>query len=441
LRSYRKSLELFERARHALAGGVSSQFRASEQPYPLFYARAEGTRVWDEDGNESLDFTLSQGPLILGHSNPTVLSAVATALSVGQLYAGQHLAELELAEALKRVIPCAELVRFCVSGSEAVQAALRLARAHTKKPAIIKFEGHYHGWLDSVAFNVNSPARPSSPDFEECEPIPWTTGMAPGLEKHLIILPWNDLDAVRKAFQKRGGEIAAIITEPIMCNNGCILPKPGFLEGLRELCDQYGAVLIFDEIITGFRVSLGGAQAYFKVSPDLAIFGKAMGSGFPISAIVGRQRIMKLLETGETIVAGTMNAQNASIAAALATVAQLEAGPEDTYARLYELAQLLRGALKEAATLYGHQILIQGLGPVFHVGFTLVSEVSDYNLTHSYDKIKYAQFCLNMREKGIRLIPRGLWYLSTAHTVEDVARCAQAARASFEEMEFASKSQ
>ncbi len=413
---------------------MSSQFRASELPHPLFYERAEGTRIWDVDGNESLDFTLSQGPLLLGHSHPAVLKAVSNALSSGQLYAGQHLEEMELAEALKRLIPCAELVRFCVTGSEAVQAALRLARAHTKRTIVVKFEGHYHGWLDSMAFGVSPPAKLSVSDGEECPPVPWTSGIAAGEERELMVLPWNNLAAVCKAFEKRGREIAAVITEPIMCNNGCILPTPGFLEGLRQVCDQYGAVLIFDEIITGFRVSLGGAQAHFKVTPDLSIFGKALGNGFPISAVVGVRKIMRLLENGETIVAGTMNAQNASIAAALCTVTQLETNSGETYARLFSLAQVLRESLQEAAAQCGHQLLIQGVGPVFHIGFTPLPSVRDYAHTLSFDKSKYSEFCTRMREKGVRLIPRGLWYLSVAHTEDDVARCAGAARSCFEEM-------
>jgi glutamate-1-semialdehyde 2,1-aminomutase len=434
LRCYQKSLDLFERAKHSLAGGVSSQFRASEQPHPLFYARGIGARIWDEDENESLDFTLGQGPLLLGHSHPAVLSAVQEAISRGQLYAGQHFAELQLAEALKSFIPCAELVRFCVTGSEAVQAALRLARAYTKKSRFVKFEGHYHGWLDNVAFSVNPPASSNLSGTESHPPIPWTTGIASGAENELIVLPWNNIDMVREVLRKQSSEIAAIITEPIMCNNGCILPQPGFLEGLREACDEYGIVLIFDEIITGFRTALGGAQSHFKVSPDLAIFGKAMGSGFPISAIVGLKRVMKLLETGQPTVAGTMNAQNASIAAGLATVTELANDSIHTYLRLYELAECLRKELETAASTHGHHILIQGLGPVFHLGFTSLAEVRDYADTHSYDKMKYYEFCRHMSDKGVRLIPRGLWYLSTAHSRADVEDCAKAARESFEEM-------
>jgi glutamate-1-semialdehyde 2,1-aminomutase len=433
LRSYQKSLELYQRAKQSLAGGVSSQFRASEQPHPLFYARAAGARVWDVDGNEYLDFTLSQGPMILGHSNPAVLDAVQKATACGQLYAAQHLAELELAEALKRVIPCAELLRFCVTGSEAVHAALRLARTYTGRSKFVKFEGHYHGWLDSVAFSV-SPAVTVSASRLDLAPVPWTSGIPAGAENEVIVLPWNDLERAEQFLAKRGQEIAAVITEPIMCNNGCILPEPGFLEGLRRACSRYGVVLIFDEIITGFRVALGGAQDYFKVVPDLAVFGKAMGNGFPISAIVGVQKIMDLLATGKALQAGTMNAQTAAVAAGLVTVSELEERSQHIYCRFYEQAEYLRTSLEEAAREYGHQVLIQGLGPVFHLGFSSLSKVTDYRDTLSYDQAKYRNFCNGMRERGVRLISRGLWYLSTSHTQTDIEECIKVARETFSEL-------
>jgi glutamate-1-semialdehyde 2,1-aminomutase len=392
--------------------------------------------MWDVDGNESLDFTLSQGPMILGHSNADVLKSAQSATSCGQLYAAQHIAEVELSEAIQRIIPSAELVRFCVTGSEAAQAALRLARVYTGKSKFIKFEGHYHGWLDSVAFSVSPPSN-SSVTEPTLTPQPWTSGISPGLEDEVIVLPWNDLERVQQTLKQRGSEIAAIITEPIMCNSGCIMPEPGFLEGLREACDHHGVVLIFDEIITGFRVAVGGAQAYFKVTPDLAIFGKAMGNGFPISALVGLRKIMELLTTGKALQAGTMNAQNTSVAAALATVLELERSSLQIYGQFYRLSKLLRASLEEAARGQGYEVLTQGLGPVFHLGFTSLSKVRNYQDTLSYDKDKYSAFCLGMRERGVRLMSRGIWYLSASHTQADIDECVSAARATFAEMKFA----
>ena len=436
MRSYEKSLDLLERAKKSLAGGVSSHFRALEQPHPLFYVRAAGARIWDVDGNESLDFTLSQGPMILGHSNAEVLESAQSATSSGQLFAGQHLAEVELSEAIQQIIPSAELIRFCVSGSEAAQAALRLARAYSGRSKYIKFEGHYHGWLDSVGFSV-SPAESSPVSGSTLTPVPWTEGISPGVEDEVIVLPWNDLEKVREVLRQRGNEIAAIITEPIMCNSGCIPPEPGFLEGLREACDRHGVVLIFDEIISGFRVALGGAQAYFKVTPDLAIFGKAMGSGFPISALVGLGKIMGLLASGKVLQAGTMNAQNTSVAAALATVRELQRNSKQIYGQFYRQAEVLRASLEEAAREHGHQLLIQGVGPVFHMGFTSLSRVRNYQETLSYDKQQYSAFCLGMRERGVRLMSRGIWYLSASHTDADIEEAVSAARTTLAEMKSA----
>ena len=416
-----------------LAGGVSSGFRASESPHPLFFSRGEGARLWDVDGNESLDFTLSQGPMILGHCHPAVHAAVCLADAKGQVYAAQHLEELELAETLQRLIPSAELIRFCVSGSEAAQAALRVARATTGRTRFIKFEGHYHGWLDSVAFSVNPPlsAPQAGPD---AEPVPWSSGIPAALSEDVIVLPWNDLAMVQKVLRQSGPEIAAVITEPIMCNNGCVLPEAGFLEGIRAACDHAGCVLIFDEIITGFRVALGGAQAYLNVTPDLAIFGKAMGSGFPISALVGKRKLMEVLTTGKAIQAGTMNAQNASVAAALTTVGELEKRSPQLYSEFGRLAGLLRSGLQAAAAEFGHSILIQGVGPVFHLGFTTRSQVKNYRETLDYDTRKYQLFAAGMRQRGVRLILRGLWYLSAAHTEADIECCIAAARATLSEM-------
>jgi glutamate-1-semialdehyde 2,1-aminomutase len=433
LRRYQKSSDLYERAKGSLAGGVSSHFRVFEQPHPLFFARAKGARIWDVDGNEYLDFTLSQGPMILGHSNPIVLDAIQKANSYGQLYAGQHLAELELAEAVQRVVPCAQLVRFCVSGSEAAQAALRVARVYTGRHKYLKFEGHYHGWLDSVAFSVN-PSGNAISAGSGMEPVPWAAGIPPVLKDEVLVLPWNDLKKVQETLKEHSSEIAAIIAEPVMCNNGCILPEPGFLEGLREACTRYGVVLIFDEIITGFRVALGGAQAHFKVTPDLAILGKAMGSGFPISAIAGSRPIMDLIASGGALQAGTMNSQNACVAAALATVTELEQKSQSMYGHLYQLSETLQKELVAAAKEHGHQVLIQGLGPMFHMGFTPASKVRDYRDTFGYDTKKYLAFCRGMRERGIRLISRGLWYLSTVHTSKDIDECVAATREAFSEL-------
>jgi glutamate-1-semialdehyde 2,1-aminomutase len=413
---YQQSHDLHERACRVLAGGVSSEFRKYNAPHPLFYARGAGSRITDVDGNEYLDFTLSQGPLILGHSHPHVLEQVARASNDGQLFAGQHLLELELAERLNRLIPCAELMRFSLSGSEADHAAFRVARAITGRNRFLRFEGQYHGWLDNVC--VSGPSLEALGPREEPTPVRWSQGLPEHIEDQSLVLPWNDLPLVERTLEKRHDEIAAIITEPVMCNSGCIPPEPGFLAGLRELCDGYGIVLIFDEVITGFRLGLGGAQKFFEVTPDLAVFGKAMASGYPISVLAGRRKFMQPIAEGKVIHAGTMNAGNPTVAAALATLDVLER--DGVHQRLFDLGQRLMNGLRDASQRAGHPLLVQGMGPMFHTGFTALASVRDFRDTLSYDKGKFARFVAGMQDRNIRLIGRGLWYVSGAHTEADI---------------------
>lgn len=418
MKSYTQSKALYERASRVLAGGVSSEFRKFNWPHPMFYTSAQGSRIVDVDENEFLDFTLSQGPLILGHSHPEVLEAVQKASAEGQLFAGQHLLEIELAEKFQRLVPCADLVRFSLSGSEADHAALRIARAVTGRPKFIRFEGHYHGWFDNVAWGIGGPSLDALGDYEAPTPLPWTQGLLPHTTDEFILLPWNNLALLERTLAARHAEVAAIITEPVMCNSGCIPPEPGFLEGLRRLCDQYEIALIFDEVITGFRLGLGGAQGYFGVTPDLAVFAKAMANGYPISALVGKQRWMQPVAEGKVIHAGTMNSSNATVAAALATLEVLER--ENAHAHIFALGQRLMNGLRAIAIETGQPLLVQGLGPMFHTGFTPLAKVRDFRDTLSYDRTKFGLFTREMQERGIRLIGRGLWYLSTAHTDADI---------------------
>ncbi len=424
--NYTESKALLERAQKVLAGGVSSEFRKYNHPHAIFYTHGSGSRIYDADGNEYLDFTLSQGPLILGHSHPHVLRSVQEYSQQGQLFAGQHIKEIELAEKLNQLIPSAEKMRFCLDGSEAVQTALRIARAKTGRSKFLRFEGHYHGWLDNVCWGISTPSVEALGSREEPNAYPWTQGLPKQTREEFIILPWNDLALVRKAVEEHHQDLAAIITEPIMCNNGCILPGEGYLQGLRELCDQYGIALIFDEVITGFRVSLGGAQRYFGITPDLSIFAKAFASGYPISAIVGKEEWMHLIEEARVIHAGTMNSSNATVAAALATIEVLE--QEQPYDRLFQYGKMLRDGLREAAAETGQNLRVEGLGPMFNIAFTDQKNVTDYRDTLLFDKAKLSRFVADMHDNGIRIIGRGLWYISTAHTEADIRAAISAAR-------------
>ncbi|HNP21124.1 MAG TPA: aspartate aminotransferase family protein [Panacibacter sp.] len=418
--TYSKSAELLERARQSLAGGVSSEFRKYNHPHAIFYSHAAGSRVYDVDGNEYIDFTLSQGPMLVGHNHPHVVKRVEEYARNGQLYAGQHLLEIELAEKLQKMIPSAELMRFCLDGSEAVHTALRVARAKTGKQKFLRFEGHYHGWLDNVAWGLSTPTLDALGPRASPNLHAWSAGLPAQVENNFILLPWNDLALLEKTVKARCDEIAAIITEPVMCNNGCIMPKDGYLQGMRDLCNRYNIALIFDEVITGFRTSLGGAQSYFKITPDLSIFAKALASGYPISAIVGKKEWMHLIAEGKVIHAGTMNSSNSTVAAAIGTLEVLE--NENVVERVYLLGNLLMAGLKQIGKKYRSNLLVQGLGPMLHTGFTDLATVNDFREVLQYDKAKLGKFIAGLHDRGIRVIGRGLWYISAAHTKEDIQK-------------------
>ena len=423
---YEQSATLLDRAKKVLAGGVSSEFRKYNHPHAIFYTHGKGSRIYDVDGNEYLDFTLSQGPLILGHSHPEVLQAVHDYSQRGQLFAGQHIREIELAETLQQIIPSAEMMRFCLDGSEAVQTAFRVARAKTGRKKFLRFEGHYHGWMDNVCWAISTPSPEALGSREEPNVYPWSEGLPESVKNDFITLPWNDLALVTKTVSARSHEIAAIITEPIMCNNGCILPEPGFLEGLRDLCNDYGIALIFDEVICGFRVAPGGGQEYFNITPDLSIFAKAIASGYPISAIVGKRAWMDVIEQGKVIHAGTMNSGNASVAAALATIGILQ--KDSPYDLLYRYGKKLMDGLKKVARETNQNMVVQGLGPMLHSGFSNHEIAKDYRDTLRYDKGKLGRFVAGMHDRGVRVIGRGLWYLSAAHEEKDIDQAIATAR-------------
>lgn len=421
-----KSKALFERAQRSLAGGVSSEFRKANAPHPLVYTRAEGVHLIDADENEYLDFALSQGPLVLGHSHPEVLAAVERASRAGQLYAALHEAEIELAEKLQQIIPCAELMRFSLTGSEADHTAIRVARAVTGRQKFLRFEGHYHGWFDNVAYGINGASLEALGAREHPNALAWTQGLPDRARDEFIVLPWNDLALVERTVEQRRDELAAIITEPIMCNTGCIEPAPGFLQGLRALCDRYNIALIFDEVITGFRVHLGGAQAYYGVTPDLAVFAKAMANGYPISVLAGKRKWMQPIADGKVIHAGTVNAGNPSIAAALATINVMER--DHAQEKMMRLGAQLKAGLQQAARETNQHLLVQGPGAMVHVAFTDLDCAKDMRDTLRFDKAKLGKFVLGLQERGIRILTRGMWYLSAAHTEADIDHAVNVAR-------------
>lgn len=416
---YQSSIEKWERAKRSLAGGVSSNVRAAAKP-PLYFQSANGNRIVDVDGNSYLDYVLGQGPMLLGHSPASVLDAVNKEMRQGQLYAGQHDLEIKLAEKIRELVPCADLVRFGNSGSEVVHAALRLARAYTGREKVLKFEGHYHGWYDDLLISVHPPLDLAGPR-DQPVPVPASAGQAKSVLETTLVSPWNDLEILGDTIERHADELAAIIMEPIMCNTGCIPPRPGYLEGVRELCSKHGIVLIFDEIITGFRMSLGGAQAFLGITPDLATFGKAMANGFPISCLAGKREIMEHIATLNVNHSGTYNSNVVATAAAWSAICELERIADEAYPRLNQLREELQRGLRDLTARLGINALAQGVGPVLHLAFTDRTSILDYRSFMEADQERYYKFAGKMLDNGIRILTRGLWYLSTVHTAEDIA--------------------
>jgi glutamate-1-semialdehyde 2,1-aminomutase len=429
---YSKSRSLLKRAEQSLAGGVSSNVRRGDKPLPLYFDSGVGSRLFDVDGNEYIDYVLGRGPLILGHTHSEVIEATCRQLWRGQVYAAQHEAEIELAEKIVRIVPSAERVRFGISGSEAVHGALRLARAFTGRELVIKFEGHYHGWLDNILYSL-SPSIDAVPDG-----LPESRGQFSARDSRVVVLPWNDTSAVESYLEANGQQVAAIITEPIMCNTAVIEPMSGYLEFLREITTKHGVVLIFDEVITGFRVSLAGAQGKYGIRPDLSIFGKAVANGLPMSVMAGREDLFELIASGKVGHGGTYNSLPPAIAAGVATLNVLGRENGSAYEKIRETGSTLMQGIRERAAKLGVPVIVQGDPSIFFVGFPLngavAPEVVDYKTSLGIDNDLYAGFVSAMAQRGVRIIPRGNWFLSSAHSEADVEQTLAAVEESLAEV-------
>ena len=424
-----KSRELYERSMRSLAGGVSSNIRLSELPVPLFFERAKGSRIYDVDGNEYIDYVMGLGPVLFGHAPNFLTEAVTHGMQTGQIFSGQHELEIRVSEMIQKVVPSAELVRYAASGTEAVQVALRVARAYTGRPKFIKFEGQYHGWMDSVAYSMAGAPLEQLGLYDSPNAVPGSAGLGPGTAEEVVVLPWNDIDVLRKALDRHHNEIAAILTEPI---TSCIMPEPGYLEEMRTLCDERGIALIFDEVITGFRVALGGAQELLGVTPDLSTFAKAMAGGFPIAMVTGKQNMMGLMEDNTVLHAGTLNSNIISMSAAEASLRKLMENDRAVYKQLYSTGTALMEGLRDQARKHEIEVLVYGLGPVFALAFTTAEKFTSYrDYRSNADEEKYARFRQGMLERGIRLPSHSLWFLSTAHTDDDVSQTIAAADETF----------
>jgi glutamate-1-semialdehyde 2,1-aminomutase len=411
------SRQLFESAKSFLAGGVGSGVRAF---LPIFVERGSGSHVYDVDENEYIDCLLSLGPLILGHRPERVIQAVTKQLvERGSMYGMPHRLEQVVCQKIIDALPSAELVSFANSGSEAVMLALRVARAFTGKQKIIKFEGHYHGWTDVIAFSSGPPLGAAGL-LHAPRPVP-DSPATPDLYGDLIIVqPWNNPEILEETIRRNRHEVAAVIMEPIMGNTGCILPKPGYLEFVRKITAENDILLIFDEVITGFRVAFGGAQAYYGVTPDLTTMAKALGGGFPVAAVAGKLEIMDLVARGDVGQYGTYCTSPLVMAAANAVLDEL--AEPNTYEQFFSLTNRLTSGLVEIITRAGHEVVCQGVGPFFQLFFA-DGPVHDYR--QAATKVRsapYVAFQRAMQERGVLFhsLPFENWFISKAHSDKDI---------------------
>jgi glutamate-1-semialdehyde 2,1-aminomutase len=418
LNRYAKSQALFAKALDLMPGGVSSPVRSfkSVGRDPLFIQSGEGAVITDVDGNSYIDYVMSYGPLILGHSHPAVQAAVAKQISHGASFGCCSASEVELAAMIRAAMPAVEMIRFVNSGTEAVMSALRLARGFTGRPLIVKMAGGYHGHVDALLVQAGSGAtthgHPSSPGIPE------------NVTANTLLIPFNDLSAAQAVFAQHGPQIAAVITEPVMGNIGVVLPEPGYLPGLRTLCDAAGALLILDEVMTGFRVHPGGAQGLLGIQPDLTCLGKIIGGGLPVGAYGGRRDVMRCVSpAGKIYQAGTLSGNPLAMQAGIATLRLLHDSKE--YTRLDVLTKQLEEGLRQSAKAAGVELSVQRCGSMITPFFSpRGATVKNYADALQCDQAAFARFFQGMLDGGVLIPPSQFeaWFVSLAHTQEDIKK-------------------
>jgi glutamate-1-semialdehyde 2,1-aminomutase len=428
-----RSRTLFERAVRVMIEGGSSPSRgpANYGDYPLFLHSGCGSHIRDVDGNQYIDWMMAYGALPLGHAHPRVAQAVAEAASSGALFAAATEIEVEVAELIHRLVPSAERVRFANTGTEAAMAAIRLARGYTGRPKFIKFEGHYHGWYDD--FLVNAHPQPVASLGHRRDPIRIadSSGLNARALDDTIVVPWNDLAAAERAVENHRGQIAAIITEGIMANIGVIPPEPGYLRQLRALARDNGILFILDETVTGFRIAPGGCQQYYGIDPDISTFGKALGCGFPVAALVGRAEIMEALSWGGVLHYGTQNSSRVGLHAARASLETLLENDTAGFKHLWAIGEQLGAGLRQAFADAKAPAIVQQVGPMLQVMFTTHPAIRDYrDFCAHVDRERYRQFAWALFPRGIYMSPSAALHsvTSMAHTPVDVERTVAAVR-------------
>ena len=421
---FAKSQALFERAQRSIAAGVNSGIRKMEAPVPLYFTRGSGANLWDADDNHYLDFQLGQGALLYGHAPAGMADALAAQARLGTHWAAQCELEIEVAERIQRMIPSAELVRFNNSATEVVMAAFRLARAHTGKRLILRFEGHYHGWGDEGLVGFANPVDKWGDDESPARTHP-SKGVIPEVLEQFIVARWNDPEHLRRVVARYSGQIAAIIFEPVLCNTCCLEPVAGLMTTIRELCDAEGALMISDETITGFRFGASCAQGYYNFRPDLTVLGKAVGGGTPFAALAGTKAAMAKILSGEVVHAGTLNANPLCLAASKWCLDQVLALGDRHPAGIQKLGQKLMAGLSALAKQHGVPLRPQGPGLVFHAVIlkpgAVEGQIIDYrDYVQRHDAPRWAHLRRCLLEEGVRAIERGLWSISLAHSDADI---------------------
>jgi glutamate-1-semialdehyde 2,1-aminomutase len=424
-----RSERAYAAAQEVIPGGVNSGARgpgAGWVPGPPVVARGQGARLWDIDGNEYIDHLLALGPMIHGHAHAQISDAVSRVIrELGTMFALPYELEAEAARRIIEAVPSVEFVRFGNSGTEVVLHATRLARAWTGRDIVVRFEGQYHGWADQLEWS-HHPDLGAAGAREHPVAVPGSPGIPSVIGQTLAVLPWNDIAAVEHLVAQQGERIAAVLTEPIMGNTGVIPPEPGYLQALRDLTAANGIVLIFDEVITGFRVALGGAQAYYGVTPDLTTMAKALGGGFPVAAVGGRRDIMDQVSDGHVLHAGTYNANSVAVAAAIASL-DLLARP-GTYEHLFEVSGRLMEGIRAILASVDVAVQVQGVGPMFQFWFS-ERPVRDYrDAARHLNSPAYAALARALHERGVMVHPSNieLWFVSTVHEEADIDRVLEA---------------
>ena len=412
-----KSKELFERAVKVIPGGVNSPVRAFAPVggQPRFITKAKGSYLYDEDGNEYTDYIGSWGPMIIGHNDERVLAAVQDQITNGLSYGAVTAIEVEMAELITEIVPCVEMVRMVNSGTEAVMSAIRVARGFTKRNKIVKFEGCYHGHADALLVKAGSGLMTAG--------TPGSAGVPEGCVKDTLTATYNDLESVEQLFKENPGEIACVIVEPVAANMGVVTPKEGFLEGLRDMCTKNGTLLIFDEVITGFRLKLDGASGYFGIKPDLVTYGKIIGGGMPVGAYGGRREVMETVApVGDVYQAGTLSGNPVAMRAGITQLQILRDNP-DIYDRLEKNGEFFRAQLREILSRHNLPYKVNGIGSLTCLYFA-ENEVVDYQSAQKSDTEAYADYFRFMIDRGNYLGPSQFeaCFLSSAHTEEQLKK-------------------